>query len=50
MLCLYLAQNAAVHAINFFKTNSINDGVFLQFCESTVALPIGEMVVKRPQP
>ena len=32
-LALYLAHTA-VHAINFVKTNSMNDGVFVQFFET----------------
>ena len=43
-----------IHAINFVKTNPMNNEVFVQFFETenlnTVASPRGEMVVKRPQP
>ena len=31
---MYLAQNAVIHAINFVKTNLLNDGVFVQFFET----------------
>ena len=33
-LALYLAHTAVIHAINFVKTNSMNDGVFVQFFET----------------
>ena len=28
------ALNAAIHAINFVKANSLNDRLFMQFCET----------------
>ena len=30
------ALNTAIHATNFVKSNSVNDGFFLQFCEETL--------------
>ena len=50
---MYLAHTAVINAINLVKTNSINDGMFVQFFETenlnTVASIRGEMIVKRLQ-
>ena len=46
------ALNATIHAINFVKANSLNDRLFIQFCETekfqnTPASHRGEMAVER---